>query len=149
MYHNVFVHYGQSLHPDGGVSEDIRAVAKTNPPPQKAGSTLTLNRRGGTRRSPKAWNPLWFCYCFITSRQWPSWFCCLVLTVVLYFVLCHRAQIDSGAHQASFPVGMRISFCWVYRPACEVDHSSPSSPQDKNTRSFASSSLLNALWRES
>jgi hypothetical protein len=30
--------------------------------------------------STKAWNLLWFCYCFITSRQWLSLFPCLVPT---------------------------------------------------------------------
>jgi hypothetical protein len=36
----------------------------------------------GTRRSLKAWNLLWFCYCFITSRQWLSLFRCLVLRLL-------------------------------------------------------------------
>jgi hypothetical protein len=51
--------------------------------------TLGLNRRGGTWRPLKAWNLLWFCYCFITSRQWLPLFRCLVLTVVLAVTATH------------------------------------------------------------
>jgi hypothetical protein len=85
--------------------ESVRVSEMSAIQPQKAESTSTLNSRGGTRRPLKTWNLLWVCYCFITSRQWLSLFRCLVITVVLDIVLCHKVHIDSGAHKTSYPMG--------------------------------------------
>jgi len=53
------------------------------------------------------------------------------------FSLRHRVQTASGAHPASYPVGTGGSQ-GVKRPAREADHSSPSSAEVKNGRSYTS-----------
>jgi hypothetical protein len=48
------------------------------------------------------------------------------------FSLHHRVQNGSGAHPASYPVGIRGCFPGVKRPGREADHSPPSTAEVKN-----------------
>jgi hypothetical protein len=56
------------------------------------------------------------------------------------FSLHHRVQNGSGAHPASYPMGIRGSFSGGKRPGREADHSPPSSAQVKEwaERSYTS-----------
>jgi hypothetical protein len=63
--------------------ESVDSNPPPPPPPKTVEHTSELKCSGDTRRSLKAWNLPWFCYCFITSRQWLSLFRYLVLAVVL------------------------------------------------------------------
>jgi hypothetical protein len=47
------------------------------------------------------------------------------------FSLHHRVQNGSGAHPASYPMGIRGSFLGIKRPGRETDHSSPSKTEVK------------------
>jgi hypothetical protein len=61
-------------------------------------------QRRGTRHFLKAWNLLWFCHCFITSRQWLP-FRCLELTVVLDVTVTHTHR-----RPLVFYVSFKLSF---------------------------------------
>jgi hypothetical protein len=54
------------------------------------------------------------------------------------FSLNHRVQNGSGAHPASYPMGIVDSFLGVKRPGREADHSGPSSAEVKNAWSYTS-----------
>jgi hypothetical protein len=47
------------------------------------------------------------------------------------YSLHHRVQIGSGAHLASYPMGIRGSFPGVERVGSEIDHSAPSNAEVK------------------
>jgi hypothetical protein len=47
------------------------------------------------------------------------------------FSLHHRVQDGSGAHPASYPMGIRALSVGVKRPGSEADHSPPSSAEVK------------------
>jgi hypothetical protein len=47
------------------------------------------------------------------------------------FYIHHRVQNGSGAHPASYPMGIRGPFLGVKRPEREADHSPPSSADVK------------------
>jgi hypothetical protein len=47
------------------------------------------------------------------------------------FSLHHRVQNGSGAHPASYPMGIRVLSLGIKRPGCEADHSPPSSAEVK------------------
>jgi hypothetical protein len=50
------------------------------------------------------------------------------------FSLRHHIQTGSGAHPASYPMGITGALTpGVKRPECEANHSSPSSAEVKNT----------------
>jgi hypothetical protein len=48
------------------------------------------------------------------------------------FCLIHRVQTGSGAHPASYPMGIEDSFPGVNRLGREADHPHPSSAEVKN-----------------
>jgi hypothetical protein len=52
------------------------------------------------------------------------------------FFPLHDAQIDPGAHQASYTLGARAVSLGVKRKECEADHSLASSAEDKNGESM-------------
>jgi hypothetical protein len=58
------------------------------------------------------------------------------------FSLHHRVQKGSGAHSASYPVGITNSFPGVKRPGREADHSPPSSAEVKNAWSYTSTAPI-------
>jgi hypothetical protein len=67
------------------------------------------------------------------------------------FSLRHSVHTGSGAHTASYPMGIRGSFPRGKRPLREADHSPPSSAEVKNARSYTplahTSSWRSALLR--
>jgi hypothetical protein len=56
------------------------------------------------------------------------------------FSIHHRVQNGSGAHPASYPMGIRGSFPGVKRPGREADHSPPSSAEVKEWVELTSTS---------
>jgi hypothetical protein len=52
--------------------------------------------------------------------------------------LHHRVHIGSGAHPVSYRMGTRALSLEVKQPACEADHSPPSSAEVKNAWSYTS-----------
>jgi hypothetical protein len=54
------------------------------------------------------------------------------------FSLHHYVQNGSGAHPASYPMGIRAVSLGVKRPGYEADHSPPSSAEVKNAWSYTS-----------
>jgi hypothetical protein len=53
------------------------------------------------------------------------------------FSLHRHIEASSGAHPASYPMGIRGSFQGVKRPGREDDHSLPSSAEVKNVWGYA------------
>jgi hypothetical protein len=94
---NVFVFCGWSFHLGDGVREDIRDVLTPSLRRKGVGSALSWNRHGVTQRPFKTWSVQWFCYCFVTSRQW------------LAIVLLPRTYCSSGSNSHSH----HRCFVWV------------------------------------
>jgi hypothetical protein len=64
---------------------------------------------------------------FVVHMQFRHW--------VVNLSLHHRAQMSSGAHPASYPLGTRALSLGVKWPRREADHSPPSSAVVKNALS--------------
>jgi hypothetical protein len=63
------------------------------------------------------------------------------------FSLHHRVQNGSGAHPASYPMGIRGPFPGGKAPEREADHSSPSSAEVKEYAELYLHSPITPSWR--
>jgi hypothetical protein len=60
--------------------------------------------------SLKTWKLLWFCYRFVTTKQWLSVFCCIVLIAVLGVTATHTGvpcEVRTGCLKLTYPPASR------------------------------------------